>query len=1307
MKKTKNKKGQVYLIMVIIAIVFALVSSFIMINYTSSEKGKDEYIGVYQSGMIDAIVDGDKLLMYVEQAAKYVADKSLQDTASNGFVELSAETGEDNPGPKCKTYVYNLWNTESKECFPHIENGLGFYFDKSLNEKLSTYNDRNMKRTIEREYYFESSFSKTKISALAQGQFIIDVFKSKEYKENVETQKYIDNKQATAGLTINGNFIWPLKGNSAYILSCFGYRGGVSAGGGKKGTTNHAGIDLPQPKGTPVYAVAAGTIYAIQTSWNAVIINHGGGLKTTYGHLSKIDVKVGEVVTQGQKIGEVGDKASPSHFHLHFEVVQDNIDLNTLYKGIPAIIERSSQKKINPLCMYGKQFFDDNKMTLTYEKNFGCTNICNPDKNTCADTTSCDTKYGCLFKFCEAYGAIVPADANCQVKANTNWKISNIDVSQKEVTGDKTIKITTTIENSDVECASVAPRTIINSDGQSQYVFDGQKKTDVYKDNQGKNYKNIVIECSFITDKNKLATERGPDKCVLLAPTDGSKMKYTVVGGAKDAMGRDERSQTATFEVTKPGTTGQTGNGTQQTIIHDFSMLITDAEFRDVSITQLDIQKFLEKRGSVLKDPIDGKLPSQVIYDISKKNGVNPILVIVTLQKEQSLITLKTATKEKLNKAMGCGCPDTGPCDPKYYGFENQVKCGVESVYIRHFNAGLKNSYPFEFKGINYNGKCPKNSNTGQSSIAVQNAATYALYKYTPHTYDICQGDGKLGGGNYLFLAMMKQYYKDITGKEYGTGTGSLNSQYQQVAIDEIEGKGIIGKYYVKPSFTVDIPFDLSLVDNLSLFMNQTVVECRFSPLGKEKCLDAKIVEFNNNTGKYYKSNGINIELSRECDTSLDEKSFNEFMESVEDCALSVDFDCQCDLKKSSSLKVDVDSENEFAYFSYTKSGITHDVTSYNVFLDSSNNPLVLSSSMNTINLHKKLGLLKSGAVFTKKCSIPESRFRLCLKTDYKTKEYNGQTLVEKNVTINFAVSIKDNDAPPPITNLELSNMKHSKNSVMIVFDESKKNNQKVPDVASYTIYMSDVAADFNNDIKTIRTNVKYRTLDVLNSGYEKVQALDLTKNPECEIINDTYCNFFYNAKDSNGADIIVELSEDKLYYMIDKEKFIYILNGSDSYNALNSGRDKYIAVTAVDMDGNEINNINTTQKITLGQNLQNIKPIDNLAPGFVIATATVNTVTNRIYLTYERPLVFITGEPMDNTPILYRAYIDWNCQNQNNQNFCNVITSLNPTAETGTLTMDIDRTMVARVGVIPVIRNNNIDAQYNSGFTETVIGSP
>jgi murein DD-endopeptidase MepM/ murein hydrolase activator NlpD len=87
----------------------------------------------------------------------------------------------------------------------------------------------------------------------------------------------------------------------------------------------HKGIDIPAPKGTAIVAAESGTVLiasAVNGYGNAVVIDHGGGLWTWYGHIREggIQVQEGQVVKRGQKIAEVGSTGESTGNHLHFEV---------------------------------------------------------------------------------------------------------------------------------------------------------------------------------------------------------------------------------------------------------------------------------------------------------------------------------------------------------------------------------------------------------------------------------------------------------------------------------------------------------------------------------------------------------------------------------------------------------------------------------------------------------------------------------------------------------------------------------------------------------------------------------------------------------------------------------------------------------------------------------------------------------------------------------------------------------------------------------------------------------------------------
>jgi murein DD-endopeptidase MepM/ murein hydrolase activator NlpD len=113
------------------------------------------------------------------------------------------------------------------------------------------------------------------------------------------------------------------------LTSGFGYRKDPISGARKF----HNAIDVAAPRGTPVYAYTNGKV--VTAGWgnmtgNYVVIDHGGGLRTKYLHLSSISVSAGQTVKVGQKIGGVGSTGYSTGNHLHFEVTKNGVAVNPL-----------------------------------------------------------------------------------------------------------------------------------------------------------------------------------------------------------------------------------------------------------------------------------------------------------------------------------------------------------------------------------------------------------------------------------------------------------------------------------------------------------------------------------------------------------------------------------------------------------------------------------------------------------------------------------------------------------------------------------------------------------------------------------------------------------------------------------------------------------------------------------------------------------------------------------------------------------------------------------------------------------------
>jgi len=111
-----------------------------------------------------------------------------------------------------------------------------------------------------------------------------------------------------------GEYIWPTTGT---LSSLFGPRRVAI------GSSNHQGIDITAPHGTPVYAADGGEVFFVGFSGgfgNLIKIEHDNGHVTYYAHLSSMTVQVGERVYRGQHLGGVGMTGTASGNHLHFEI---------------------------------------------------------------------------------------------------------------------------------------------------------------------------------------------------------------------------------------------------------------------------------------------------------------------------------------------------------------------------------------------------------------------------------------------------------------------------------------------------------------------------------------------------------------------------------------------------------------------------------------------------------------------------------------------------------------------------------------------------------------------------------------------------------------------------------------------------------------------------------------------------------------------------------------------------------------------------------------------------------------------------
>jgi murein DD-endopeptidase MepM/ murein hydrolase activator NlpD len=141
------------------------------------------------------------------------------------------------------------------------------------------------------------------------------------------------------------------------LLSGFGYRLHPI----HKIVKMHAGIDFSAPRGTPIQATGDGVVEEVDSKRGGyglhIVINHGYGYKTLYGHMSKADVRPGQKIKKGQTIGRVGSSGSSTAPHCHYEVHYKGEPVNPINYVMDGLTPKEYQELVR-LAELDNQSFD-------------------------------------------------------------------------------------------------------------------------------------------------------------------------------------------------------------------------------------------------------------------------------------------------------------------------------------------------------------------------------------------------------------------------------------------------------------------------------------------------------------------------------------------------------------------------------------------------------------------------------------------------------------------------------------------------------------------------------------------------------------------------------------------------------------------------------------------------------------------------------------------------------------------------------------------------------------------------------------
>jgi murein DD-endopeptidase MepM/ murein hydrolase activator NlpD len=138
-----------------------------------------------------------------------------------------------------------------------------------------------------------------------------------------ELVEYLEDQKSLLASTPS---IWPVKG---WITSGFGYRTSPFTGRREM----HKGLDVATRTGTPIISPADGiVVFAGREGGfgNTLLVDHGYGIVTRYGHCSSLDVKLGEKIKRGDIIAKVGNTGRSTGPHLHYEVAVNGVAVNPM-----------------------------------------------------------------------------------------------------------------------------------------------------------------------------------------------------------------------------------------------------------------------------------------------------------------------------------------------------------------------------------------------------------------------------------------------------------------------------------------------------------------------------------------------------------------------------------------------------------------------------------------------------------------------------------------------------------------------------------------------------------------------------------------------------------------------------------------------------------------------------------------------------------------------------------------------------------------------------------------------------------------
>lgn len=317
----KSFKIIIFLIIILIAIcslLFLKYKPVYKVTYMGEEVGYVKSKGNFEKLIRESILSVD------EKNIAYITLDSLPDYEIK-FVDKDLETQEEK--------ILNLIKEKSETTYAMYAvtlNGENKSYVDTLEEAEDVVNKLKEENEKAKEFdldigikqIYTTNLEELKTVEVADAKNSInedlqDIIKEAEKQKEIQIAK--ENQKVIEGVVFS---VKPVVG---VITSRFGSFESIRS-------SAHQGIDIGSPNGTPIKAAADGTVtfagYTTGGYGNLVVISHGNGIETYYGHASKIYVSSGQKVSAGDVIAAVGSTGRSTGNHLHFEVRKNGNQLN-------------------------------------------------------------------------------------------------------------------------------------------------------------------------------------------------------------------------------------------------------------------------------------------------------------------------------------------------------------------------------------------------------------------------------------------------------------------------------------------------------------------------------------------------------------------------------------------------------------------------------------------------------------------------------------------------------------------------------------------------------------------------------------------------------------------------------------------------------------------------------------------------------------------------------------------------------------------------------------------------------------------